>query len=282
MQVNTQMTLELHCPAASTIAALLAEQLSDVRTVVGDLAEVADACQAQALDIILDCNQHPQQSLLSAGLAPLQGPALCFVIPGKPRKQRHNSAACQSSSSGCPAFLVHPVALTALSPQLPCNITEPAVSWPDTPAGPCAVLRHPWYVPDSVMHCCSIMLVICSMISAPQQQPVEAVAVMHQLVAPLMLEITAFSHSSCEQWTRAHDVCCCRCGAGAPGAGLAADSALSIPQHSSSATKKLTAPLLLQVWCPQELAWLYTSPRLAVGVSPGRAQQHGKTRLLLL
>lgn len=82
MQVNTQMTLELQCPAAGTLAALLAENADNVCTLCGDIAEVADACGAPALDIILDCHQHPQQSLLAPGLAALQGPALCFAIPG--------------------------------------------------------------------------------------------------------------------------------------------------------------------------------------------------------
>ena len=39
-QVNTQMTLELQCPAAATVAALLAEHADDVCAVVADLAEV--------------------------------------------------------------------------------------------------------------------------------------------------------------------------------------------------------------------------------------------------
>ena len=78
------MTQELQCPAAGTLASLLAEQGGDVCSLVGDVAEVADACRARELDIIVDSHQHPQQSLLAPGLAPLQGPALCFNIHGAP------------------------------------------------------------------------------------------------------------------------------------------------------------------------------------------------------
>lgn len=45
------------------------------------MAELADACAAATLDIVLDVQQHAQQTLLHAGLARIQDHSLCFNLP---------------------------------------------------------------------------------------------------------------------------------------------------------------------------------------------------------
>ena len=82
-QVDTQMTQQLSCPSAAHLAPLLRDQVPEAVTILGDMAELADACGAPSLDIILDVQTHAQQSLLHAGLARTQGPALCFSLPGE-------------------------------------------------------------------------------------------------------------------------------------------------------------------------------------------------------
>jgi hypothetical protein len=47
-----------------------------------DIAEVAEAAGAEALELWLDCRQHPSQSMLLPGLAAYQGLAICVSIPG--------------------------------------------------------------------------------------------------------------------------------------------------------------------------------------------------------
>jgi sacsin len=50
-----------------------------------DIAELAEAAGAEALELWLDCRQHPSQSMLLPGLAAFQGLAICIRIPGEPR-----------------------------------------------------------------------------------------------------------------------------------------------------------------------------------------------------
>ena len=83
LQVDTQLTQQLSCPSAPHLAPLLQQQVPEATCILGDLAELADACAVPALDIILDTQTHAQQSLLHAGLARTQGPALCFGLPGE-------------------------------------------------------------------------------------------------------------------------------------------------------------------------------------------------------
>jgi|LauGreSBDMM110SN_4_FD.fasta_scaffold152005_2 hypothetical protein len=45
------------------------------------LLELADLLGSPRLHLFLDHRHHPAQSLLHAGLAPYQGPALCVVMP---------------------------------------------------------------------------------------------------------------------------------------------------------------------------------------------------------
>ena len=85
MQVKTDKTAEIGCPTAPALAEDLKRHAASVGQVVADVMELADACGATQLDVILDSHQHPQQFLLQAGLAELQGPALCFSIPGAPQ-----------------------------------------------------------------------------------------------------------------------------------------------------------------------------------------------------
>ena len=47
-----------------------------------DIAEVAEAAGAGALELWLDCRQHSSQSMLQPGLADFQGLAICIRIPG--------------------------------------------------------------------------------------------------------------------------------------------------------------------------------------------------------
>ena len=81
-QVNTQSTADLRCPSAAVLAQQLAQHAASAAQVMTDVMELADAAGATSLSIILDSHEHPQQSLLQAGLTELQGPALCFSIPG--------------------------------------------------------------------------------------------------------------------------------------------------------------------------------------------------------
>ena len=76
------MTQQLSCPSAQHLAPLLQQQVPEATSILGDMAELADACAATTLDIVLDVQQHAQQSLLHAGLARTQGPSLCFSLPG--------------------------------------------------------------------------------------------------------------------------------------------------------------------------------------------------------
>ena len=69
---------------ANALSHQLTAHAAGLTQLVADVMELADAAGAMSLDIILDYHSHPQQSLLQAGLTELQGPAICFSIPGEP------------------------------------------------------------------------------------------------------------------------------------------------------------------------------------------------------
>lgn len=79
--MNTKTTRDVGCPSASAVAQE-AEGPTAFAEALWDLAVVADAAGAEALEVVLDLRQHAAQSLLQPGLAGFQGPALCIHVPG--------------------------------------------------------------------------------------------------------------------------------------------------------------------------------------------------------
>ena len=93
-QVNTQRTADLRCPTSEQLAKELHQHAASVAQVVTDVMEVADACSAVSLDIILDSHLHPQQSLLQAGYAVAE---VVSVIAGNPEHGSCLDHACTLS-----------------------------------------------------------------------------------------------------------------------------------------------------------------------------------------
>ena len=72
----------VYCPECRTeVLGLLLVQARGMAALC-DIAEVAEAAGAEALELWLDCRQHPSQSMLQLGLADFQGLAICIRIPG--------------------------------------------------------------------------------------------------------------------------------------------------------------------------------------------------------
>ena len=83
--------------------------------VLHDIAEIADAAGATAVEVFCDERQHGRQSLLQPGLAAMQGPALCLRIPG-------TFWICQGCVTGTPAICTHGLATSYLLMRLElCN-----------------------------------------------------------------------------------------------------------------------------------------------------------------
>ena len=83
VQVNSKVKSEpLPCPGAQAVKEAL-QLPASIGALVYSLAELTDARRGETLEVCLDEQQHPRQSLLNPLLGDCQGPALCFSIPGE-------------------------------------------------------------------------------------------------------------------------------------------------------------------------------------------------------
>ena len=73
----------LPCPGAQAVKEALEKLPASIEALVYSLAELTDYKKGEKLEVYLDEQQHPRQSLLNPLLGECQGPALCFSIPGK-------------------------------------------------------------------------------------------------------------------------------------------------------------------------------------------------------
>ena len=78
--IDTALTHPLTCPHSDVILRSLAA--TPLPAVLADVVQVADACGAATVDIVVDMRSHPTQRLLHPAMAALQGPALCFRLHG--------------------------------------------------------------------------------------------------------------------------------------------------------------------------------------------------------
>lgn len=71
-QVQQSKTHQLPCPPASLVQVLLQKQDDPEAYALFDIAEFADACGCEAMDVWLDFREHGKQSLLLPGLSGFQ------------------------------------------------------------------------------------------------------------------------------------------------------------------------------------------------------------------
>ena len=103
--MDSQGMMELlPCPAATSMADMLGAKERSPLGALWDIAEFADAAGAEELEITLDLRMHGRQSLLEAGLASLQGPAICFRLPGALHCFQSSLLAVPVNSVGAPAL----------------------------------------------------------------------------------------------------------------------------------------------------------------------------------
>ena len=82
-EVDDATTVTLPCPSLAQIRERLGfEAASPCLAALLELLEVADLLGCPRLYFAIDLRHHPSQSLLHAGLADFQGPALCVVMAG--------------------------------------------------------------------------------------------------------------------------------------------------------------------------------------------------------